>query len=136
MAVGAAQKNLASAAGASATAFIIAELQKSIALYITDAFAKGGILGGIAGAATSGIVGNLFKGAIGSAETVFAAEGYDGIVTEPTMFVAGEAGAEYVDIDPLTNEGGGGGGKGSTIIFQGIPMIKEALRKGGDIGIG
>ena len=148
MAVGAAQKNLASAAGASATAFIIAELQKSIALYITDAFAKGGILGGIAGAATSGIVGNLFKGAIGSAETVFAAEGYDGIVTEPTMFVAGEAGAEYVDIDPLTNEAGGGGGKGSTIIFQGnvmsqdfieaeaIPMIKEALRKGGDIGIG
>ncbi len=147
MAVGAAQKNLANAAGASATAFIIAELQKSMALYLTDAFAKFGIFGAILGAGASGIVGNLFKGVIGSAETVFAAEGYDGIVTEPTMFVAGESGAEYVDIDPLTNEGGGNG-SGINITFSGnvmsqdfieaeaIPMIKEALRKGGDIGIG
>ena len=70
----------------------------------------------------------------------------DEIVTEPTLIVAGEAGAEYVNIEPTTNEGANRGG--STIIFQGnvmsqdfiedeaIPMIREALRKGGDIGIG
>ena len=147
MAIGASQQDAAKAAGASATAFIIAELQKSIAIYITDAFSKFGIFGGVLGAAASGVVGNVFQRAITGAETVFAAEGFDGIVTEPTMFVAGEAGAEYVDIDPLTNEGNDKG-KGINITFTGnvmsqdfieseaIPMIKKAIRKGGDIGIG
>ena len=60
--------------------------------------------------------------------------------------MTGEAGAEYVDIEPTVNEGAGRGG--GTVIFQGnilsqdfiedeaIPMIREAIRKGGDIGIG
>ena len=147
MAVGASQKDAAGAAGAAATAFIMAELQKSIAMYITDAFNKFGIFGGVLGAAASGVVGNVFQRGIAGAETVFAAEGFDGIVTEPTMFVAGEAGAEYVDIDPLTNEGNNKS-KGINITFTGnvmsqefieseaIPMIKNAIRKGGDIGIG
>ena len=50
-------------------------------------------------------------------------------------------------IDPLTNEGAGRG-NGMSITFTGnvmsqdfieseaIPMIKKAIRKGGDIGIG
>ena len=147
MAVGASQQDAAKAAGAAATAFIMAELQKSIAMYITDAFNKFGIFGGVLGAAASGVVGNVFQRGIAGAETVFAAEGFDGIVTEPTMFVAGEAGAEYVDIDPLTNEGNNKS-KGINITFTGnvmsqefieseaIPMIKNAIRKGGDIGIG
>ena len=147
MAVGASQQDAAKAAGAAATAFIMAELQKSIAMYITDAFSKFGIFGGVLGAAASGVVGNVFQRGIAGAETVFAAEGFDGIVTEPTMFVAGEAGAEYVDIDPLTNEGNNKS-KGINITFTGnvmsqefieseaIPMIKNAIRKGGAIGIG
>ena len=145
MAVGAAQQDMAKAAGASATAFILSEIQKSIAIYITEMFAKGGILGGIAGAATAGIVGQLFQRAIAGAEKTFAAEGFDGVVTEPTLFVAGESGAEYVDIEPMNNEGAGRGG--STIIFQGnvmsqdfieseaIPAIRKALRRGADLGI-
>ena len=75
-----------------------------------------------------------------------AAEGMDEVVTEPTLILAGEAGAEYVDIEPLTNEGAGRKG-GINITFSGnvmsqdfieseaIPMIKKAIRKGGDIGL-
>ena len=74
-----------------------------------------------------------------------AAEGMNEVVTEPTLILAGEAGPEYVDIEPTTNEGAGRGG--ATVIFQGnvmsdefieeeaIPKIKEALRRGSDIGI-
>ena len=70
----------------------------------------------------------------------------DEIVNEPTLILAGEAGPEYVDINPLTNDGTGRKG-GTTVIFQGnilsrnfiedeaIPMIKQAIRRGGDIGI-
>ena len=59
---------------------------------------------------------------------------------------AQEAGAEYVDIEPTNNEGANRGS--GTVIFQGnvlsrdfiedeaIPLIQDALRKGGDIGIG
>ena len=80
------------------------------------------------------------------ATSMKAAEGMDEIVTEPTLILAGEAGAEYVDIEPLTNEGAGRKG-GINITFSGnvmsqdfieneaIPKIKEAIRKGGDIGI-
>ena len=62
------------------------------------------------------------------------------------MILAGEAGPEYVDIEPTTNEGAGRGG--ANIVFQGnvlsrdfiedeaIPLIQDAIRKGGDIGIG
>ena len=145
MAVGAAQQDAAKAAGAAASAFILSELQKAIAIYITDAFQKFGIFGGILGAAAGGVVGQVFKRGIEGADATFAAEGFDGVVTEPTLFVAGESGAEYVDIEPMNNEGAGRGG--STIIFQGnvmsqdfieseaIPAIRKALRRGADLGI-
>ena len=145
MALGAAQQDAAKAAGAAASVFIMSELQKAIAMYITDSFQKFGIFGGILGAAAGGVVGQVFKRGIEGANATFAAEGFDGVVTEPTLFVAGEAGAEYVDIEPMNNEGAGKGG--STIIFQGnvmsqdfieseaIPMIKKALRRGADLGI-
>ena len=86
------------------------------------------------------------QGAVKEMGLVKAAEGFDGVVTEPTLFLAGEAGAEYVDIEPTNNEGANRGS--GTVIFQGnvlsrdfiedeaVPMIREALRKGGDIGIG
>lgn len=78
--------------------------------------------------------------------TARAEEGMNQIVTEPTLILAGEAGPEYVDIEPTVNEGEGRGG--ASIVFQGnvlsrdfiedeaIPLIKDAIRKGGDIGIG
>ena len=77
-----------------------------------------------------------------------AATGYDDIVNSPTMFLAGEAGAERVSVTPLEgpNINGPQGGN-VNITFTGnvtsqdfiendaIPQIKEAIRRGADIGI-
>ena len=65
------------------------------------------------------------------------------------MFIAGEAGAESVQVTNLTKPGGGANApqQGLTINFSGnilsqdwietdaIPQIKEAIRRGADIGI-
>ena len=146
MAVGASNKSAAKAAGQSASMYIMAKAQEAVASFLADAFAKGGVFGGILGAGAAGIIGSLFSGAVKEISgTAFAAEGMNEIVTEPTMILAGEEGAEYVDIEPTTNEGAGRGG-GVNITFTGnvlsddffetaLPKIKEALRKGGDIGI-
>ena len=146
MAVGAANKSAAKAAGQAASMYIMAKAQEAVASFLADAFAKGGVFGGILGAGAAGIIGSLFSGAVKEISgTAFAAEGMNEIVTEPTMILAGEEGAEYVDIEPTTNEGAGRGG-GVNITFTGnvlsddffetaLPKIKEALRKGGDIGI-
>jgi hypothetical protein len=40
------------------------------------------------------------------------AEGFEGLVTQPTPMIVGEAGPEYVSITPM---GGGGGGRPTTI---------------------
>ena len=80
-----------------------------------------------------------------------AATGMDEIVTKPTMILAGEAGAESVQITPLNsvmNENGVQGGGGSlTVNISGNLMsseyvegeladqIKEAIRRGTDFGI-
>jgi|GEM_PF-6709886 len=147
MAVGAANKSAAKAAGQAASMYIMAKAQEAVASFLADAFNKGGIFGGILGIGAAGVVGSLFSGAVRQiSETAFAAEGMNEIVTEPTMIIAGEEGPEYVDIEPTTNEGAGRGG-GVNISFTGnvlssdfieneaVPLIKEALRKGGDIGI-
>ena len=146
MAVGASNKSAAKAAGQSASMYIMAKAQEAVASFLADAFAKGGVFGGILGAGAAGIIGSLFSGAVKEISgTAFAAEGMNEIVTEPTMIIAGEEGPEYVDIEPTTNEGAGRGG-GVNISFTGnvlsddffetaLPKIKEALRKGGDIGI-
>ena len=49
------------------------------------------------------------------------AEGFDGVVTKPTMFIAGEAGAESVQVTNLTKPGGGANApqQGLTINFSG-----------------
>ena len=143
MALGAAEESLADAVSKASATYIADYIRKIVATYIFETFKEGGFLGGLAGVATGAAFGNLVGQTINS---VTAAEGFDGVVTEPTLFLAGEQGAEYVDIEPTTNEGANRGG--ATIIFQGnvmsqdfiedeaIPMIREALRKGGDIGIG
>ena len=140
MAIGASQKSASDAASASATAFITAEIQKAVASMITKAFGQLGFFGGLAASVTAGVFGKNLATTI---KSIQAAEGFDGIVTEPTLILAGEEGAEYVDIEPTMNEGEGRGG--ASIVFTGNllskdfiedeAMIKSALRKGGDIGI-
>tara|TARA_R100000808_G_C2136609_1_gene144893 strand:+ start:87 stop:1796 length:1710 start_codon:yes stop_codon:yes gene_type:complete len=69
--------------------------------------------------------------------------GYSGVVDQPTMFLAGEAGAETVNVTPLEgpNVEGPTGGSGvvvnisaplvdDTVVDTLIPAIKEAVRRG------
>ena len=70
----------------------------------------GGLIGGPVGAA---------KGfGVGFGQDIFggfkAAEGFSGYVDEPTLFLTGEAGREYVDVTPE----GEGGGSGMQINFN------------------
>ena len=144
IAAGVTETNTAKAVQVASAAYISDYIKKIIANYIFEAFNETGFFGGLGAVATGAAFGSLVGKTINS---VAAAEGFNGIVTEPTMFLAGEAGAEYVDIDPLTNEGSNRG-QGINITFTGnvmsqdfieseaIPMIKKAIRKGGDIGIG
>ena len=143
MALGAAEESLADAVSKASATYIADYIRKIVATYIFETFKEGGFLGGLAGVATGAAFGNLVGQTINS---VTAAEGFDGVVTEPTLFLAGEQGAEYVDIEPTTNEGAGRGG--GTVIFQGnimsddfiideaIPKIRKALKRGESLGIG
>ena len=108
---------------------------------LASAFAKpeGGFWVGMAAVATSAMVGSLMMQGIQSVKK--AATGMNEVVTEPTLILAGEEGAEYVNIEPTQNEGEGMG-NGSQIVFQGnllskdfiedeaIPMIRDAIRRG------
>ena len=78
-----------------------------------------------------------------------AATGYEGMVSSPTMFLAGERGAENVSVTPLDapNIRGPQGGEGQNIVinFEGnvmeeeyitetaIPMIRDAIRRGAEL---
>ena len=145
MALGAAQTHAGQAAGDAAGVYIVAEIQKALATRLATAFADTGFWGGMAAVATSALVGNLMAQTIQSISGAkFAAEGMNEVVTEPTLIVAGEEGAEYVNIEPTQNEGAGMGG-GSQIVFQGnvlsdrfieeeaIPKIRDAIRRGHNI---
>ena len=143
MAIGAAQVHAGQAAADAAGAYITAEIQSALATMIKKAFAEAGFFAGLGAVATAGATGSIMAQTI---KSVTAAEGFEGIVDEPTLFLAGEEGAEYVDIEPTMNEGAGRGGANITITGnvlsrdfiedEAVPMIREALRKGGDIGIG
>ena len=78
-----------------------------------------------------------------------AATGMDEIVTRPTMILAGEAGAESVNITPLSAGAGDVGGAGSSVTVNVTgnvltqdfvetdlaEAIREAARRGTDFGI-
>lgn len=142
MAIGASTTSAADAASGAATVFITAKIQEAIATMIAKAFGELGFFGGLGVAMGASVLGKNLATTI---KSIQAAEGFDGIVTEPTLILAGEEGAEYVDIEPTMNEGQGRGG--ASIVFTGnvlskdfiedeaVPMIRAALRKGGDIGI-
>ena len=143
IAIGASQKTAADAAKSASAVFITDKIQEAVAQMIAKAFGEVGFFGGLAVAAGSAVFGQGLAKEIGGIKA--AATGMDEIVTEPTLILAGEEGAEYVNIEPTQNEGAGMGG--ATVVFQGnvlsndfieneaVPMIKEALRKGGDLGI-
>ena len=74
-----------------------------------------------------------------------ASTGFEGMVTSPTMFLAGERGAENVNITPLNNpniSGPQGGSQPVNITFSGnvmsqdfieeeaMPLIRDAIRRG------
>ena len=54
-----------------------------------------------------------------------AAEGFDGMINSPTLFMAGEAGAEHVKITP----NGQGGGSNITVNIQNMNAGDDDLRK-------
>lgn len=56
----------------------------------------------------------------------FAAQGFHGQVTKPTLFMAGEAGSERVDITPGGGRGGGGG-LTVNVYVEGSIMSEEEL---------
>ncbi len=144
LAIGLSAKSSSEAVSQASAAYITAEIQSAISTMIKKAFQEVGFFGGLAIAAGSSLVG---QGIAKNVRSIAAAEGFDGIVTEPTLFLAGESGAEFVDIEPTNNEGANRNDS-MNITFTGnvmsqdfieseaIPMIKKAIRKGGDIGIG
>ena len=108
----------------------------------TKALAQGGMFGwGQAAMITAAGIANVKK--------IEAAQfGFSGVVDEPTMFLAGEAGTETVSVTPLEGpnlEGPQGGG--STIVINNpiissdfaeeeLPeLIAEAVRRGVDFGM-
>jgi TP901 family phage tail tape measure protein len=60
---------------------------------------------------------------------VVAQHGFHGVVTQPTVFLAGEAGRERVDITPRGGGGGGGGNIYATITVSGASDPEAVGRK-------
>ena len=143
LAIGMSAESTTQAVQQAGIAFITSQIQQALAIMVKKAFGELGFIGGLGVALGSAAIG---RGITRGIQTVTAAEGFDGIVTEPTLFLAGESGAEFVDIEPTNNEGANRNGS-MNITFTGnvmsqdfieseaIPMIKKAIRKGGDIGI-
>ncbi len=86
----------------------------------------GPVLGGVA----AGLA--LTAGLANVAQIEKAEEGYSGMVTKPTMFLAGEAGAENVQITNLDRVGGGmrsGNERPIHVSITGNVMTKEFVEK-------
>ena len=86
----------------------------------------GPVLGGVA----AGLA--LTAGLANVAQIEKAEEGYSGMVTKPTMFLAGEAGAEIVQITNLDRVGGGmrsGNERPIHVSITGNVMTKEFVEK-------
>jgi hypothetical protein len=64
-------------------------------------------------------------------EVKFAATGMNEVVTQPTMIIAGEAGAEHVNITPLSggsSSGQSSGGAGVTVNITGGVVDQDYVR--------
>ena len=143
------------AAGASASSalgairqVIKAKFAEMVAGLLAREITSKGFLGVLTGAAMAGAASQLFEKVVPKV----AATGMNEIVTQPTMILAGEAGAESVQITPLNSamnvNGVQGGGGGINISISGNVLsqdfvegelaenIKTAIRRGSDFGIG
>ena len=158
IASGAAQQDAARAAGAAAAEFIASQLKKAIASFIADSFANFGIFGAVGAAAAGGIVGNVFARAQAGIDRTFHEGGEiqafgrnrDNvpIVAQEGEFVMRRSAVESIGLENLNrmNRTGQVSG-GANITFTGnvlsdsfieeeaIPKIKDAIRRGADIGI-
>jgi hypothetical protein len=158
IASGAAQQDAARAAGAAAAEFIASQLKKAIASFIADSFANFGIFGAVGAAAAGGIVGNVFARAQAGIDRTFHEGGEiqafgrnrDNvpIVAQEGEFVMRRSAVESIGLENLNrmNRTGQANG-GANITFTGnvlsdsfieeeaIPKIKDAIRRGADIGI-
>ena len=159
-----ASSNLASGLGAlnaasKGSALVTARLQQASVIASTSAGAMAAITPPTGAPTPAGWLNFAAVIAAGTAQAVNisqamgdfkkAATGMDEVVTGPTMILAGEAGAEQVSITPLEGPNiDGPQGQGSVnITFSGnvmsqdfieneaIPQIKEAIRRGADIGM-
>ena len=68
---------------------------------------------------------DILKAYWASRGVTMAAEGFDGMVNKPTMFMAGEAGSEHVKVTP----NGQGGGGNITVNIQNMNGSDDDLRK-------
>ena len=114
----------------SAIAFISAEIQKAVATWISSMLQSSGPMAWlVAPMALAG--GAAFGSLMGSAieRIKFAATGTDEIVTQPTMFITGEAGAEHVQVTPLGGAGSakGAGAAGQIVINISAPLVDETV---------
>jgi len=141
------------------SALVSARLAQSAAIIdmwagATKAFGQGGVFGFVGAAAivAAGLanIANIESELkeMTAVKPIEAATGFDGIVDKPTMFLTGEAGAERVSVTPLEGVNAGGGqGSPVNITFNSpvmdsdyteqtiIPQIKEAIRRGADLGV-
>ena len=145
-------KDLGEAVGADAKtmeALTIAQALADTYAGANKAFAQGGTLGYITGAAiiASGLanvrsINQAYKKKEG------AQYGFEGVVDEPTQFTVGEGGqAEFVSVTPMEGVDNSGVGTGVTVNIQGNVMtdefvdeilaekIADAVRRGTDFGM-
>ena len=118
------------AAKSAAIAFISAEIQKAVSTWISSMLQSSGPAAWlVAPIALAG--GAAFGSLMGSAisRISFAATGADEVVTSPTMFIAGEAGAEHVQVTPLGGAGSsqGAGVGGQIVINISAPLVDETV---------
>ena len=142
-------KNTGLAAQEAASQVLIAKAQEAVAGYIAEALVKFPFPLNIALAAGAGAaVGSLMQGAVGQMKKIkFAQYGMNEVVDSPTLIMAGESGAEQVNITPLEGENRAGGSAGGNITFNNPIMTKDfvegelaeairtASRQGVDFGV-
>lgn len=79
---------------------------------------------GLLGLGKIGKIGNITLPAI-NIPLIAAAKGFDGMVSKPTMFLAGEAGPERVTVTPSGKSSSGGGG--GTFVFNNYGTVTDEM---------
>ena len=127
--LGKAHKNLGKSAEEGAKRVVISAGQKAVAELIAGMmtrvpFPLNLALAGGAGA----MAGTLFQGAVDSLSTLKLAEGFNGIVSSPTLMLTGEDGAERVSVTNLEKpDGGANAGGGGITLNISAPLVDESV---------